>query len=157
MTTRRGLPTEDGAKPDESTAAIASPGAHAITNWPGKYTEARYLGICILVTVAVCLPIQWFAANKNIAAEATGLVGFVYLMAMIVGLVGRGIYRSKLRNTLGLLREELPDLEAYAQAASNVNSPLAESQFRRYARWHWCIGLSITGFVTVGLFQILAV
>jgi hypothetical protein len=157
MTTGQRHEREKSPESDAGASAVASSEAHAITNWPGKYTEARFLGICILMTLAICLSLQWFAANKNAAAEATGLVGFIYLLTMILGLVGRGIFHSKLRKTLGLLTEDLPDLEAYAQAASNVNSPLAASQFRWYARWHWCVGLSITGFVTVGLFQLLAV
>ena len=131
--------------------------SHVITNWPGKHTEGRLVAASIVLTLAVCIPIQWFATNKNTAAEATGLVGFIYLMTMVAGLVGRGIYRSKLKTTLRLFREELPDLEAYAQAASNVNSALAVAQFYRYAWWDWCVGLSIVGFVTVGIFQLLVV
>lgn len=128
-----------------------------ITDWPGKYTAARYVWICILATLALCIPLQWFAANKNAAAEVTGLIGFIYLLGMVVGLIGRAIYRSKLTTTLRLIKEELPDLEAYAQATNNAKSEAALRQFYWYARWHWCVGLSITGFVTVGLFQLLVV
>src|SRR5438128_12394626 len=75
---------------------------HLITDWPGKYTAARYVWICILATLALCIPLQWFAANKNAASDITGLLGFVYLLGMFVGLIGRGIYRSKLKTTLSL-------------------------------------------------------
>ena len=77
-------------------------------------------------------------------------------MAMTADL-WNAVASSKLTTTLRLIKEELPDLEAYAQATNNAKSEAALRQFYWYARWHWCVGLSITGFVTVGLFQLLVV
>lgn len=142
---------------DDVERAKGGQPSQMITNWPGKYTSARYVWVCILATLVACIPLQWFSANKNAAADVTGLLGFVYALVMVAGLIGRAIYRSKLKTTLRLLKEELPDLEAYAQATNNAKSEAAVRQFYWYARWHWCVGLSITGVVTVGLFQLLVV
>lgn len=142
---------------DDAERAKTAQATHVVTDWPGRYTAVRYVWTCILATLALCIPLQWFAANKNAAAEVTGLLGFIYALTMLVGLVGRAIYRSKLKSTLRLLKEELPDVEAYAQATNNAKSEAAVRQFYWYARWNWYVGLSITGVVTVGIFRLLAV